>query len=224
MDLLSYKKVLARIREHHKKHWISSNVRSLLIGIGFLIFSLIVQKLANSYVSSLQGIPVEDLFWGHLPFLNIEALIIQGSLLAGLLTLICFICHPNLLNFGTRAVALFIAIRSFFIILTHLGQNPYQIVFEHTDFGFWAYNLLFNTSNDYFFSGHTGIPFLLALISWRKRLWRYIFLSSSCILGISMLIGRLHYSIDIFAAPFITFSIFSISRYVFPKEYKLSQE
>jgi membrane-associated phospholipid phosphatase len=77
----------------------------------------------------------------------------------------------------------------------------------------------FNVGSDFFFSGHTGLPFLIALIFWDNRLIRYISLSASILFGVSVLLGHLHYSIDVFAAFFITYSIFAIARRFFAKDY-----
>ena len=52
---------------------------------------------------------------------------------------------------------------------------------------------------DLFFSGHTGMPFLLALIFWDWRRVRYMFLFISVACAIIVLAG-LHYSIDVCSA------------------------
>jgi hypothetical protein len=72
-----------------------------------------------------------------------------------------------------------------------------------------------------FFSGHTGMPFLLALIFWDNKPLRYILFSASLIFGVSMILGHLHYSIDVAAAFFISHSIYRIGRRLFSADYKL---
>ncbi|MDP2656405.1 MAG: phosphatase PAP2-related protein [bacterium] len=218
-----YTQIIARAHYHHKKHWIPKNIRSFIIGALFLLIALYAQHLANTYVVALQGVAVDDLLLSHLPLLNIGGFLIQFSLSIAILIILCFVYKPKYLNFGLRALALFILIRSFFIILTHLGANPQQIVLSPSDIGFGLYNLMFNTSNDYFFSGHTGMPFLMGLIVWHERVWRYIFLITTLTMGVTMLIARMHYSIDVLAAPFITFSIFCIARFIFPHSYHLTK-
>ncbi|MEK7134975.1 MAG: phosphatase PAP2-related protein, partial [Patescibacteria group bacterium] len=80
-------------------------------------------------------------------------------------------------------------------------------------------NLMFGA--DYFFSGHTGLPFLLALSYWSNKYLRNIFLTISFIFGASALLGHYHYSIDVFAAFFISYGILHIARWLFAKDYKL---
>jgi len=81
------------------------------------------------------------------------------------------------------------------------------------------------TSNaDLFFSGHTGYPFLCALISWKQKYLRYFFILSSVFFGTISLLGHYHYTIDVFAAFFITYGIYQISLNLFKKEYKVFLE
>jgi len=118
-----------------------------------------------------------------------------------------------------KAVAVFIATRAFMISVTHLGVYPGQIV---PDPGFFdgIYSAL-NLQAGYFFSAHTGLPILMALIYWDEKFWRYVFLAFSLIFGISVLLAHVHYSIDVFASPFMTYSIFKLSQYLFSDDYEL---
>jgi len=61
----------------------------------------------------------------------------------------------------------------------------------------------------------------MALVFYHEKHWRYIYFAISIVFGISVLIAHIHYSIDVFAAPFITYSIFSIARILFKRDYKL---
>jgi membrane-associated phospholipid phosphatase len=75
--------------------------------------------------------------------------------------------------------------------------------------------------DDLFFSGHAGLPFLLALIFWDDVLLRTIFLGFSVLFSIVVLLGHLHYSIDVASAFFITFTIFVIAKKFFKKDWDL---
>jgi membrane-associated phospholipid phosphatase len=71
---------------------------------------------------------------------------------------------------------------------------------------------------DLFFSGHTGMPFLLALIFWEDKWTRFLFLGFSIMFGIVVLLAHLHYSIDVLSAFFITYTIFHLALYIFKKD------
>jgi hypothetical protein len=125
---------------------------------------------------------------------------------------------PRYITFTLKTVSLFIITRAFFISLTHLGASPHELVFNSNNIGYWLYDILYNTHGDFFFSGHTGMPFLMSLIFWQEKRCRIFFLITSGVFGLSVLIAHIHYSIDVFAAPFMAYSIFSLARYFFKKD------
>lgn len=218
------KKIIQKLRGNHKKFWGKDKIKSLSLSLLFFIFSLLVEKIANDYVIQLKGSAVSDILLNWLPTLDIDFLIVQGALILTALALFLVLYKPKYLNFGLKAMSIFILTRSFFITLTHLGASPDQLVFDQNSFGFGLYNLLFNTRGDFFFSGHTGTPFLLALIFWQEKFWRYTFFAISIMFGAGVLLAHIHYSIDVFAAPFITYSLFIFCQKVFPKDYQACLE
>jgi membrane-associated phospholipid phosphatase len=76
-----------------------------------------------------------------------------------------------------------------------------------------------SSGNDLFFSGHAGYPFLLALIFWQYKRFRYLFLFCSIGGAVAVIFGHLHYSIDVFSAYFITFGVFEMAKRFFRKEF-----
>lgn len=210
----------SKIYLKHLAFWNKKQLLSLVSALILIIVALIIQKIADDYVNGLTGIAVNDLLLDHLPTLDIDFLVVQGALILTGLALLLVAIKPKYLSFGLKAFALFIIVRSFLISLTHLGVSPHQLKFDTNSIGFGLYNLLFNTQNDFFFSGHTGTGFLLALIFWNEKLWRYVFFGFSFVLGASVLLAHIHYSIDVFAAPFITYSIFAISKTLFKADFE----
>ena len=104
-------------------------------------------------------------------------------------------------------------------MLTHLGPSPEK---TPIDDGIFLGRLL--SGNDLFFSGHTGLPFLLALIFWDVPLVRWISIGVSVIFGTAVLLGHLHYSIDVFSAFFITYSVFRMAQYFFAKDWEIARK
>jgi membrane-associated phospholipid phosphatase len=62
---------------------------------------------------------------------------------------------------------------------------------------------------DLFFSGHTATLFLLFLIM-KKRILKIFFLICTLLVGVSVILQHVHYSIDVFAAPFFSFTSYRI--------------
>ena len=100
------------------------------------------------------------------------------------------------------AYAILIVVRSFFIILTPMRTPPdHAVVAGDPLFAIFGRFLTFK--HDLFFSSHTATPFL-AFLLFRGPWVRLSFLAISLLMGATVLIGRFHYSIDVFAAFFIT--------------------
>lgn len=206
--------------DHHKKIWNKQFSRTTAHGVVFFLLSLVVNYFATTYASERVSLPVTDIIVSNIPVFNVDWVIIYGALLLSIFSLLVMFYEPKRIPFVLKSLALFIIIRSIFVSLTHLGPflpedaiDPIRI-----------FNILgLSTTADLFFSGHTGIPFLLCLIYWDNRKLRWTYLLISVIFAVCVLLGHLHYSIDVFAAFFITYSIFHIAQRMFPKDWQLSR-
>lgn len=196
---------------------------SLVSGLVLIGISFWIDHLASVYAFAYSALEttrhVGDIFLDNLPVVNLNFIIIQGALFTIILGTFFVLSRPRYFLFSLKAAALFIAIRAFFISLTHIGIHPEQIVPGSGLLD--SVYLYYNFQTGFFFSGHTALTFLMALIFWDKFPVRIIFLSLSFIFGVAVLLAHIHYSIDVFAAPFMAYGIFNIARYFFPKDYEL---
>ena len=160
-----------------------------------------------------------DLIISNTPVFNVSWIVNEGAMIFAIYLIIMGLLKPKVVPFALKSAALFILIRSAFITLTHLGPFP-----DHSYINQAAFFSPLNLGSDFFFSGHTGLPYLMALIFWEHKIIRNVCLVASVIFGISVLLGHLHYSIDVFSAFFITYSIFVISQKIFPKDFKLLKQ
>ncbi|MDF1497296.1 MAG: phosphatase PAP2-related protein [Patescibacteria group bacterium] len=208
---------MKHIIKKHAYHWAQKSfIESTILGFVFFALSIIINYFAGKYASSLADQPVTDLILNILPVIYIEPIFIQGFITFLIILLILIFIEPKRIPFILKSFSLFVLIRSFFIILTHIGPYPAVYDIQH---GVLLNNFLF--TGDLFFSGHTGLPFLMALIFWKNVVWRYIFLLLTVIFSITVLLGHIHYSIDVFGAIFITYAIYHLSIYLFKKDYTL---
>ena len=205
----------------HRNFWNKDRRHSFYLGIFLLALSLLLHVQAGFYSERSAELSnfVGDLILDNFPALNIDFLVVQGSLLFWVMVIALLLARPQYLLFGLKAIALFVIFRSFFVSLTHIGIYPEQIVLE-SGVGIKLYNL-FTFQGNYFFSGHTGLPFLLALLFWNERPWRWFFLIATVVFGAAVLLAHVHYSIDVFSAPFITYAIFVLGQKLFPRDYAL---
>ena len=207
----------------HKGFWGPARKRSLYLGIILLILAIVIQITLGHYSERhAVGAPyASDLFLDNLPVIDLDFMIVGGAL--GLWVIVWWILctRPRYLLFGIKVVALYIVCRAFFITLTHLGAYPRGIVPGPDNIGFSFYQL-FTFQGNYFFSGHTGFPFLAALIFWNNKQLRWFFLFATCIFALTVLFAHVHYSIDVFAAPFIVYGTYVIASKLFPDDYELT--
>ncbi len=188
---------------------------SLLLGLLFLMVGLELSEASRHHLQqTLQGTWEHDLFLDRLPVMELEYLLVWGmELLFGFLAVIAFL-YPEYLPFSLKTIGLLYSIRSFFIILTPLGARPDEVKAPTEEF---FYNIAYGT-NEFFFSGHTAFPLMLALIFWHKPFIRSVLLLSSLVFAIAVLLAHTHYSIDVFAVPLMIPTIFLLCRTLFKRD------
>lgn len=187
---------------------------SLLEGILLLIISVYATHFASRYAEINAGNHVEDIILSNTRVYNFEFFFVYVSIALVLFVVALCLRFRNTAPFLLKTASLFILVRAAFVSMTHIGPYPLQLDIESNLLNF------ITSGNDLFFSGHTGLPFLIALIFWDHPYIRTLFLVSSVVLGAGVLLAHLHYSIDVFAAFFITYTIFHISLKLFKKDYE----
>lgn len=187
---------------------------SLLEGIIFLIISIFATHLASVYAQINASNYVEDIILSNTPVFNFEFIFVQGAISLSLFVVVLCVYFRKTAPFLIKTVSFFIIIRAMFVSLTHLGPYPTKLTLDSSMLDF------ITTGNDLFFSGHTGLPFLIALIFWNHIYLRSLFLASSVVFGVIVLLSHLHYSIDVFAAFFITYTIYHMAIKLFHKDYE----
>lgn len=208
---------------YNRAFWTRERRRSLYEGLALLVVAIIIQIFAGQYSSraSIGASSVHDILLDNLPVVNLDFMIVGGGIALWVLASWLLIVKPRSLVFGIKAMALFIISRAFFFSLTHVGPPARGIPPGANNLG-WGFYKLLTFQGNFFFSGHTGFPILMALIFWDDDFWRPFFLAASVLFGASVLLAHVHYSIDVFAAPFIVYGVYKICERIFPKDYALT--
>jgi len=195
------------------KWWseIKHNRKKILISIFFLLISISLIFLSGDYVEDYtNSVVVPDLILDHVGPYNLSFLFIWLFVIVIILFFLYpLISKPSELPYVINMFSLFYVVRSGFIIFTHLRAPHDAIQFASSGILSSLIQPL-SFSNDLFFSGHAGLPFLGFLIHRDHKGLRYFMLFSSIILGITVLLMHVHYSIDVFSAFFITYGIYKI--------------
>lgn len=187
---------------------------SLLEAIIIFIVSVFATHYASRYAEVVASSSVDDIILSNTRVYNFEFFFVYIAIMLGLFVITLCLRFRKTAPFLIKTVSLFIIIRSIFVSLTHIGPFPLKLELSSNMLNF------ITSGNDLFFSGHTGLPFLIALIFWDHLYIRILFLSASIVLGGTALLAHLHYSIDVFAAFFITYSIYHIAIKLFKKDYE----
>lgn len=207
----------------HADFWTKERRRSLYVGILFSVTALIIQRSAAQYSAKSATNIVGDIFLDNLPTVDLTWIIIEGGFLIAFFAIALLVLKPKYIPFSLKVIPLLITIRAFFVTLTHLGIYPNQLTFGDSLLD--KIYLFLGMQDGFFFSNHTGIAFLLALIFWQEKFWRYFFMIVSAVFGSTVLLAHVHYSIDVFAAPFITYAIFKLAEQeLFKKDYATMME
>jgi hypothetical protein len=212
------KEIARRYRVYCAKSsfWISSGLSlvAFFVGVGFNLYAIgyATEKASNS---------VTDIILSNIPVFDVDGLFVYGAAVLVIFILVVLLLNPKQIPFTLYSLGLFFLIRSVFISLTHVGPFPTHTPIQFTsNIGIFLSNI-FIGGDDLFFSAHTGVPFLMALVFWRELFLRYLFLVASVFFGTIALLGHIHYSIDVASAFFISFGIYHIALWLFKREHGL---
>ncbi|MDE1970286.1 MAG: hypothetical protein KGI50_01785 [Patescibacteria group bacterium] len=197
---------------HYKKYFSNKDfLTSLGIGVVLFVISLFVNIYAGTYATVHASNAVNDIILDNIPVFNLGDVFVYGPVIFWIFVTIICIREPKRIPFVLKSIALFVFIRSFFVTLTHIGPYPTEVAINYNQK--FVKDITFG--GDLFFSGHTGLPFLMALIFWDHKYLRVIFTLTAVFFGVVVLLAHLHYSIDVLSAFFITYSISHIARVLF---------
>jgi hypothetical protein len=187
---------------------------SFLQAAGLLLISLIVNYFASHYAFVRKDNPVTDILLDNLPVVNMDIPFTIGTVVFLIFIIFFILSQPKRIPFILKAIALFVIIRSTFVVMTHIGPSPLNTLTTPSDIG-----KAFTSGADLFFSGHTGMPFLFSLMYWHNPRLRNFFIAISILAAAGVLLGHIHYSIDVASAYFITHGIFLIAQRWFKKDW-----
>lgn len=208
MDLI--KRFISKVKSWGKEIYEHKN--AILLSLCFLVLAVFLEYLSGNYVDKKSSAVVTDFFLDLLPPIDLSYLFVYGFLLVVLIMFLYpLFFRVHQLHKVISQFSLLVIIRSIFICLTHIKLPTDAII---PNFPLGIQNFAFG--NDLFFSGHVAIPFLGFLLFENKKI-KYSFLVASIIMAVTVLMMHLHYSIDVFAAYFITYGSYKLGEIIFRK-------
>lgn len=152
-----------------------------------------------------------DPLLSRLPLVDLVPVLTYGWLLIHVTAWATWVVYePRRIPYFISTIGLFVLVRTLFVALNPVGAPPGMI---NLNAGYLLSPLrgVLAFDNEFFFSGHTAMPYLYFLFCpypWYRRL----FLAGSLVMGVSVLLTRNHYVIDVLGAYFMTYAIFALSR------------
>ncbi len=154
-----------------------------------------------------QGVVLPDPLLRLFKPVNLTWLTFGLIYLSLILALFLLAKNPTRLMFAIQVYILFIIVRILAMYLVPLNPPEYMIRLNDPFVQFFGTGKLL--TKDLFFSGHTATLFILFLVTQNKH-FKYFFLAATVVVGIAVLIQHVHYSIDVFAAPFFTYACYRL--------------
>lgn len=177
--------------------------------ITLFLLAVVLTALANflNYVEARKGVLLPD------PLLNLfnpidltwlTFALIYVSLIVAIATLSK---NPNRLLFAVQLYTFMVAVRILAMYLLPLQPPEKMIILNDPLVEFFGTGQ--TLTKDLFFSGHTATLLILFLVS-EKKIIKTIFLISTIVVAIAVLLQHVHYTIDVFAAVFFTYTCYIV--------------
>lgn len=183
----------------------------ILVSALLLYLAYILSYLAGNYVLSVNGVAAPDILLDNLPTVDLHLIYTYGIILViAILVIYTSIFKIKIFHELLCQISFLIILRAAFTILTHLSNPADALNFAVPDYLFFL-----DFKNDLFFSGHTALPFL-GFLFFKSKI-RYFFLASSIIMGVTVLLMHVHYTIDVVSAFFIAYCSFKMVDWFFDK-------
>ena len=187
-----------------------------LISISILVFTLLTFSKFTEFVELRKGVQFHDPFLDTFKAVNLNGTIfsmIYGGIVFALALLIP---SPFKLMILFESYALMVLTRVAMMFILPLAP-PAGIIFLHDPFVEF-----FGTGktliNDLFFSGHTATLFLLYLTAPKKL--KGFFLLITIFVATCVLLQKVHYTVDVLVAPYVSFCCYKLILSFFCRRYK----
>ena len=192
-----------------------SNVYSLIAVLIILIITLSFFSRFVLFIEDRKGFSFNDPFLSLFNAIDLNVfifLLIYLSIFGGFIYLSRY---PAELMKAIGAYIILVWVRT--LLMYSLPLDPPQGVINLQDPIVFLLGTGKPITRDLFFSGHTSTLFLIFLSVKNKKL-KALFLTATILVGISVILQKSHYPVDVFTAPFIAYAACKIAEKIFPEK------
>ena len=179
--------------------------KEFILSLLFLAVILIIFSNFLAFVEGRQGVTLAD---PVLKLFNPTWLIFGLIYISLIVAIFSFAGKPEILLLALQSYSLLVIFRMIVMYSAPLDAPEGLILLNDPFVQFFGSGEVL--TKDLFFSGHTATLFLLFLISDKKHL-KIIFLINTILVGVSVLLQHVHYTIDVLVAPFFAYSSYKIA-------------
>jgi len=173
------------------------------------------------FVEQREGVVLNDPFLNTFNPIDLTWLTFVLIYLSLIIFVVTTFNKPDKLLIAFQAYGLMLIFRTIAMYLTPF-EAPETILLLNDPFvQFFAKGDIL--TKDLFFSGHTGTLFLVFLLAENKTL-KTIFLILTILVGAAVLLQHVHYSVDVFVAPFVAYGAYRIIKKIHIKISKQTKQ
>ncbi len=191
----------------HYKWWVGTLAG--IVGL-FLLSYAFYTKLG--WVADQRALPVgDDWLLRRLPLVNTLPILSWGWFGLHLYAAGAAAAYqPKKIPFLLFTLAVYMVVRAAFVFLSPIGHPQGMVDMRLHDFIFSHILGTWTFTNEFVFSGHTSIPFIFFLF-FETRGLKALMLAGSITMGVSVLLSRNHYTVDVLGAFLVGYAIYGIS-------------
>lgn len=183
------------------------NLTEFVITIIVLTVVLISFSQFLNFIEQRDGVILSDPILKTFKPVDFTWLIFALIYFSLFLFIVTTINKPDRLLIALQAYCLMVVFRTIAMYLTPFAAPETSLLLNDPFVQFFGEGKIL--TKDLFFSGHTGTLFLLFLLA-ENKVMKYIFLIFTLTVGTAVLLQHVHYSIDVFIAPFVVYAAFRI--------------
>lgn len=203
IEIMSLKPYKNSVTQSWRTFWAAPGRRIELFFSFIILTSVMLSKLRFlQFNETRAGRVLRDPLLNIFTPLDLSGLIFFLIYLGIICAIIVLLPHPGRILIGMQVYTVYAALRMLAMFIVPL-EPPEGIIPLTDPLMSWASTGV-QMNKDLFFSGHTATMFILYLMLPPGR-WRWVFLTGVFVMATSLIIQRVHYSIDVIAAPFFCF-------------------
>ena len=189
------------------KEFITNRRAELIITVLFLAVILFIFSNFLAFVEGRDGVVLADPVLKLFNPVDLTWLTFGLIYISLIVAIFSFAAKPEILLLALQSYSLLVIFRMIVMYSVPLDAPEGLILLNDPLVQFFGSREVL--TKDLFFSGHTATLFLLFLVSDKKHL-KIVFLISTVLVGIAVLLQHVHYTVDVLAAPFFAYSSYRI--------------